>query len=199
MIRIAIKIEDTATPFLARVRGAITGERRDFFRYVSTSIGETTREHVRAIAPLRHKTARALGASPTRHLTRAAAAIEGQFSDTGATLVFPRVSGLSRAFRDFNLRPVTPGIRFLTIPASARAYGKRAREFSGLKFEMVTADFNGRTALRRALVFPDGAIAYFLVKRAFIPQDRTLLPSDQDFATAAEIGARDYIKALSDE
>lgn len=197
MIRIGIRIDDTATPFLAKVNGAITGDRKDFFRYVSTSVAEASREHVRALVPSRHTTARMLGAQSTRHLSRAAASIEGQFSSSGATLVFPRTTGLSRAFRDFRLRPVKPGIKYLTLPAQARTYGKRAGEFSDLEFDVVSATINGRTAMRRALVFPDGSVAFFLVTKAFIPQDRTLLPSDAEFTTAAEIGVRDYLKALT--
>lgn len=197
MIRIGIKVDDQGTPFLRKVQAAMTGDRKDFYRYVSTQIAEASREHVRALVPSRHTTARLLGAQSTRHLSRAAGAIEGQFSSTQGTLVFPRVSGLSRAFRDFRLKPVKPGIKFLTIAASARTYGKRAREFQDLKFGYVSAPINGRTAMRAALLFPDGSTAYFLVKRAFIPQDRTLLPSDVEFATAAEIGAREYLRAIT--
>ncbi len=197
MIAIKLKVDDTATPFLRKVGAAMTGDRRDFFRYVSTQIAETSREHVRFLVPSRHDTARKLGAQSTRHLSRAASAIEGQFSSAGATLVFPRVSGLSRAWRPFNLRPVTPGIKFLTIAASARTYGKRAREFNNLKFGMAPYQSPSGIFMRRALLFADGTAAYFLVKTAFIPQDRTLMPSDQDFATAAEIGAREYLKAIT--
>lgn len=197
MIRITLKVDDTATPYLAEVKDAMTGDRKDLYRYVSTQIAEAAREHVRFLVPTRHTTARLLGAQSTRHLSRAASAIEGQFSSAGGTLVFPRVSGLSRAWRPFKLRPVTPGIKYLTIAAQARTYGKRAREFSGLKFDVIQATINGRTAMRRVLLFPDGSTAYYLVKKADIPQDRTLMPSDAEFATAAEIGAREYLKAIN--
>ncbi len=197
MIRIALKVDDTATPFLTKVQGAMTGDRKDLFRYVSTSIAEASREHVRFLVPSRHDTARKLGAQSTRHLSRAASAIEGQFSSAGGTLVFPRVSGLSRAWRPFKLRPVTPGIKFLTIAASSRTYGKRAREFSNLGFGIAPYQSPRGVFMRRALIFPDGTPAYWLVKTAFIPQDRTLMPSDADFATAAEIGARGYLRAIT--
>jgi hypothetical protein len=201
MIRLSVRVaEDGATPFLRKVNeviGAAGGDRRDLHRYVSTQVAEAARDHVRFLVPTRHATARALGAQSTRHLSRAAASIEGQFDSRSAYLTFPRTTGLSRAFRPFNLRPVTPGIRFLTIAASARSYGRRAREFGDLEFDVIEATVGGRTAMRRALVFPDGTPAYWLVRKADIPQDRTLLPSDETFATAAEIGARDYIKAIT--
>lgn len=37
-----------------------------------------------------------------------------------------------------------PGKKFLTIPATAEAYGKRAREFSGLQFAIVADPQSGR-------------------------------------------------------
>lgn len=197
MIKINVTPDkDTATPLLTELQGAMQGDRRDFLGYVARSVAAKSQDYVRSIAPTRHATATGLGAKPTGHLMRAASSIEGQWDNTRAMLVFPRTTGLSRAFRDFNLVPVSEGIKWLTIPANARSYGRRAREFGDLEFRRVPGPLNAPP--RAALVFPDGAVAYFLVKQAHIPQDRTLLPSDAEFAEAAEIGAFEYIRALTD-
>lgn len=134
---------DTATPFLVRLHDSITGDKTVLHDYVSRRSAEAARRHVRTIAPARHWTADRLGAQRTGFLERAAGAIEPDADAQAAYLVIPRSFGLQRAFGPIVIVP-TRGGTYLTIPATAEAYGRRAGEFANLVFK-----FLGRS---RALV-----------------------------------------------
>jgi hypothetical protein len=197
MIGITIELDtsfDTATPFLVRLTDAITGDRTLLHDYVSRRSAETARRHIRTIAPGRHWTADNLGAKRTGFLERAAGSIEPAADANAAYIEFPRSFGLQRAFGQIVIVPKRGG-KYLTIPATAEAYGRRAGEIAGLVFK-----FLGRS---RALVMMRGArdftVYYWLVRSVTQPQDRLLLPSDFDFALAAEKGAEDLIRDLGED
>ena len=76
-----------------------------------------------------HRTATALKASPTNFYEAAAGSVQTDVSAQMASLIF--VNGapfIARAFAASIIRPGDGG-QWLTIPAIAEAYGKRAREF----------------------------------------------------------------------
>jgi len=195
MISLAIDTSvDTATPFLARLSAAIRGDRTLLHDYVSRRAAETARRHVRTIAPGRHATADGLGARRTGFLERAAGSIEPAADSKAAYLEIPRSFGLQRAFGPVLIVPRRGG-KYLTIPATAEAYGRRAGEIAGLVFKIL-----GR---HRALVMMRGArdfqVYYWLVRSVTQPQDRLLMPSEFDFALAAEKAAEDLIRDLGDD
>lgn len=139
----------------------------------------------------RHATARELGAKPSDHLAKAAKGIESVSDNDGATLRFPRASRLRAAFGDFTIRPKN-GSKYLTIPASAKTYGKRVGEIQEpLHFQMIKERY-------KALCFKDGTVAYWLRAEVTIKEDRSLLPFDQIKALAQRI-ARDYIHELANQ
>lgn len=192
--RIGIEVTDTATPFLSRLTDELK-DLKELHSYMAPQLEELTREYLRDIAGSRHATANRLGAAPTNHLLRRGAdAVESGFDSTQVYVSLPRDSGLGRAFRDFDITPKN-GKKWLTRPVHARSYGKRAREFNDLIFIPFDSE--------RAGLFAKGQngkllMLYALRKRMHIKQDRTLLPSDQQFAEAAELGAREYIKDIKD-
>jgi len=126
------------------------------------------------VAPTQHKSAQRLGATPTGHLADAYQAIEVQSTREGAFILVPRASRLRAAFGKYVLTPKN-GSKFLTIPASAEAYGKRAREFDDL---FVVARPGKKLFLARTEA--DGSLKsmYFLTKEAEIPEDSNLIPFD---------------------
>jgi len=82
--------------------------------------------------------------------------------------------------------------KYLTIPATAAAFGRRAREIAGLFLVKFKSGV-------KALAKRDGKglkVFYWLKESVTLPQDRELLPSDEQLLNAAEKGARDYIKKL---
>ena len=83
------------------------------------------------------------------------------------------VAGASRAYHDVTILPRWK--RALTIPIHASAYGRQAKDIEGL--------FRPKNKNILAKVVNGELVPIFaLVKRAFQPQDSTLLPTDETFA-----------------
>lgn len=137
-------------------------------------------------AATEHRTADALGAKRTGHLEEEYNKIEGTSNAGAASVWIPRSGRLRAAFGAYTVRP-GPGKKYLTIPITAEAYGKRAREIPDLDFIFLKET---NTAL---LVKRNGDKTYkpyfHLVKQSNIPGDESLLPiaaMAEDAALAAE-------------
>jgi len=111
---------------------------------------------------------------------------------------------------------VPRNVKYLTIPAIAEAYGKRAREFPNLvimwrriagerraialveapatKLEFGKKRKDGTRGVKTDSV--GGKIFFWLVKSVTQKPDPTLLPSDQEMIDAATSGANEYFRAL---
>lgn len=118
--------------------------------------------------------------------------------------------------------PIRPGAgrRYLTIPAIAEAYGKRAREFHNLRFGFAENRFGN---LAPALVENSGQSVAFgrrrkdgtrkvtpgeeiggnaffwLVKKVYQPADPTALPTEAQLQVAAVAGANSWAKSVTDQ
>ena len=140
-----------------------------------------------------HRSADRLGASPTGFRNQNAAAVEAQSDDNEARVVIPRRTGLGRAFAEVLIRPGS-GRTYLTIPAHQTTYGKSVRDFPDGTFRFaIIRSF--RTF--PAQVFADGPyqgeVGFWLKREVRQKQDRTLLPPDEEYASAARGGAVDYL------
>lgn len=198
MLDVKIKVNDTATPALAGCLRLLT-DKTELHQSIAAHAEVLTREHILFVAaPQRHATANRLGATPTGYLTRRGNAIESSSTAEeavvtlgGAPEIFARVDGpvTVRAVRS----------KYLTIPASAQAYGRRAREMQGLKpmklgksLALVAEDeagreFKGRKG-RKSIVH------YWLKEAVTLPHDPTLLPNEAQYTKAAEQAAADLIR-----
>ncbi len=193
---------------LSAVRGALDAalgaagpDRRVMHEYMARFVGRHTTEYLEDELGTTHKTASALGAEPTHFFAKAAGFVRASGTDDGVTMTMQR-AGLSRAFFTYHLRPIRS--RLLTIPIKKESYGKRAREFKDLKWRKFTqADKNaGRTdtvglVLGRPPEYGDGMfIALFIgAKKTTVPQDRNILPSDDEWLAEASAGLTAYLKA----
>lgn len=83
------------------------------------------------------------------------------------------IAGAARAYHDVTIRPVHG--QALAIPIHAAAYGKKPADFNNL------FTVKGKKAL---FINKNGALValFALAKKAFQPQDSTLLPKDSTFA-----------------
>lgn len=87
------------------------------------------------------------------------------------------IAGASRAYHDVTIRPIHA--KALAIPIHGAAYGKKPADFNGL------FTIPGKKAL--FLKKGGGLVALFaLAKKAFQPQDSTLLPKDETFVKNAD-------------
>ena len=197
MIGVNIKIDDQATPFLARVKRAV-GKPVGLHTRIAGRVEVLVRDYIRTTGDTRHKTARRLGATPTLHYIRAAQTVKGKPTQSGAEITL-RGEIFNRTDRDVTV--TAKASKYLTIPAHRLSYGRRAREVGGLRFGRcrggkmaLVRDVSGggplSTSTRRMSV-----VYYWLKKSVLLRKDRTLLPSDQAFAAEMEAGAKDYVIA----
>jgi len=188
LLRIKTEIRDEG---VRRLIGRL--EDRDVLnRKIGSNAKALTREHLAKIALARHDTAKKFGAAPTGHFKEAAESINLSADASGAELRISHRGGLARAVRDVDIKP-TGGRKFLTIPITGAAYGKRVYELlrilGGRKLFRPYRKGAGKTrAMALAARMPDKTLHFFyaLKESAHQPQDRTLLPSDEEYAISAK-------------
>lgn len=187
MFGINVNLTAEETSVLGELQRGLSGDRTELHSFMAPPIEARTVSWLQGLGGTRHATANALGATPTGFLTSAAGTVQARGTADGVELAM-QSAGLSRAFRDYDLRPVRA--KYLTIPVRAEAYGKRAREFD-LKPGRATLPDGTAGPLSLGTVGADGSFTAFfrLVKKAHQPADRTLLPGDDDWLAAAEDGA----------
>lgn len=192
LIQIALGAD--VAPILRQLSDALE-DGTELHRYVAGEAERMTRDHILEASLTRHKTAERLGAQPTGYLERAAEGVSSRAETDAAVIVLGGDNQIfKRAFGPVEVRPRTR--KFLTIPAKAAAYGKRAREFD---LELIVFKAEDSDAARLALGKRNGDevdVYYWLVRKATLPEDRGLLPTDDQFAAAAEMGAVAYLDAL---
>lgn len=218
-LEIAIETDDEITPALARVRRGLSGAGRPrLHSMIGRRVVETVRNHLIKIAPQRHRTANSLGAQPTRHLERGLEGIRPALLQDEVQIFIP-IPGISRAFHDLTITP-RAGSKYLTIPATAEAYGRRARSFRDLRVQVFRKKGGGQTlalvkaeqtdvrtrqrsgflwdrviarTVSRAGRRVNAPVYYWLVEKVEQKQDRELMPSDGELLDACEAGAEDFI------
>lgn len=181
---------------------------------IAGTVGGMVRRYIqeRSQSPAYHKTADRLGAKRTGYYEAASTGVQTSGNSTEATVlltqhteIFKRVEG------PVSVKPRTR--QWLSIAATKEGYGRRAEELGGLSFRPTSrpglallvrgpkyqrkADGTRRTkaealAYRKELAAQTKVI-YWLRKSVILPQDRQLLPSQEQVELAAELGAKDAI------
>lgn len=165
-------------------------------RVAAESLAEAVREHIRREAGSRHRTASRLGAMPTHHLERGARETRAEQAGRQAVVTVP-IPGITRAFGDLHIKP--QNAKALTIPINAVSYGMRAPELEDRGWSLFTMSAKqgpgagilfGRKAGQASTV-----ALYLLRDSADIPQDRELMPSDDEMGEALAYGVTSAIEA----
>ena len=211
-LAVEISIGGDARRMLSQLEAGLIN-REELHQDIATREENLVRDYLTSLAQTRHATADALGATPTGHLERAAESVTSR-SDADAVTVSITSPGITRAFGDITIVPVNA--KWLTIAATAEAYGKRAGAFNDLRLAffkngllaLVKAD-QSRISDRKASGYGTESKAakadatkqrppvyYWLKKSVTQKQDRTLLPSNELIQTAAEEGVRDWLKSF---
>lgn len=194
MIAVEVRIEDGASPTLTAVQRGLS-DLTVLNQHVAAAAESTTREHLREIDPNMHTTRARLGVSlgnPPSYWASRIAAVESRATKDAAIVSMGKDSEIfERTFGPVVVRPVSA--KHLTIPANAATFGRRAREFSG----MFPVTFKSG---KKALAQREGKglkVMYWLKDEVTLPEERRLLPSDEQFLNAAEQGARDFVNTLA--
>jgi len=194
-VNVTISGTEKLSATLRRVASALHGSgRMELHQAMGAEVQYLTEDYLRAIAAERHKTADSLGASPSNHLAQAAEKVAqpgALTADADAATLTINHPGMVRAFRDVTIRPINA--KALCIPINAIAYNRRPAQLwdqlklfipKGTRFiAMKTADGKSFVAL------------YVMVRSVTQSQDRSLLPSNDQFGEAAARGARRFIGA----
>lgn len=190
MIDVKITAEDDFS--LTRLTAAMT-DRAALHKRIETDVLSFVREFGAKKATSEHRTARALGAKETGHLTRAYAGIESASDAQSAQLLVPRASRLRAAFGSYVSKPTKS--KYLTIPVNAESYGRRAREFADLKFMRVGPR---KTAILARADGENMTTMYLLLKAVNVKEDASLMPIKQ-IAEQAKDATEAYFDELLEE
>lgn len=196
--KIDIRGDEKARSMLARLHASLS-DRTELNKSIAGYAETLTRQHLATLAGTRHDTARRLQATPSGHLERAAQSVrsEGTADAAFVSVVSP---GIARAFRDITITPKSG--KYLTIPATAEAYNRRAGSFNDLRIAFFG---RGRLALVKAeqSSLADrkqrggrSEVYYWLKKFITQKQDRSLLPPAEDYGAAAVEGMKSYLRML---
>ncbi len=201
-----MKVDVTVqNPTIQRFLSMLSGAGKvELNRAMAVEVQQATVDHLTRLAASRHDTANRLGAAPSGHLAQAAEKVAGPQSvitiGTDAAALIINHPGLIRAFKSVTIKP-GPGRKALAIPMNALSYNRLASSFGrGALFILGGGKMDiGKNilALKQAPGMPIVAL-YYLVKSVTQKQDRTLLPSDQEWRAAAARGALTYISQIPD-
>ncbi len=201
MISLTLHIDSPAAEATRRLVALGRARPTDFAEGAAIEVSGLVREHLERESVTRHDTADRLGARRTGHLEDAAQSVAHTVDDDGASVSISS-PGIRRAAGSYEIRPRQA--RALTIPVHRLAYGHRVAELRARGIEIFRPVAPGgrrgsgphRDYL--ATVGSDGRleVLYLLRQSVTIPQDRTLLPSDDALSDAATRGARAVMQAL---
>lgn len=186
---IKIAVSDEATPYLKELERRL-GSREDLHRVMATEAKPIFQDHI--IDNATHKWARELGGKPTGHREATARAITTESSSRQAVIMIPAASGMGRAFHDVTIVPGS-GKKWITLPNTAAAYGRRASEFSDLQFVPLGDDLAALMA--RAKSNGQRIVVFWLKKKIEQKQDRNLLPSDEILTEKLELAVLEWLVA----
>jgi hypothetical protein len=192
---------DATTPFLKELQSSLkpgSAASLKLRKGIAGRLEQVTRSHITKASLTRHKTATRLSAKPTGYLEKKEGTVESQVTGNADGLIQISVYGdiFARVDGPVSVKPRTK--KWLAIPATAEAYGKRPYEIDGLRFVLMK---KGKLAALVRVKGTDGKpkseVIFWLKKGVTLPQDRGLLPSEQQYLDAMEMAANDFMTALA--
>lgn len=191
---LAIDVQPRLDPRLVAVLNDVgPAWRRQLFSVGAAALANLLRRHLLREARSRHATANRLHAPYTQHIYKGASRISTRSTASKAVVTVP-IAGISRAFQPLVITPAKA--RDLTIPIAAAAYGHSVRELRRLGWQVFRVkhrDFlMGRPKSDKKAI-----PLYALKKRVTIPQDRSLLPSDDEIASSVNAAVITAVRAVA--
>ena len=197
----SISIHDRATPELQRMISSLD------LRKLKPEIGQSVVNLLKAhLYNLNSTRANDLGGTRTQFYSQAAKATQYRTPE-GEVVVSVNHVGIRQRLQGGPIKP-KPGKKYLTIPAIAESYGKRAREFDNLRFiptrrggMLVEADatrvsFGKKGAKSKGET--GGRVVYWLVPSVIQKPDSSVVPTPAEIeATAFQAVQKAFDRALS--
>lgn len=190
---ISVSIDDSN---LSRLLNAMGSQGRAALnRTAAYGLLTLCRKHLKVEASRRHASANRLGATPTGHLEDAARTMVSTADATaGEVQIFS--PGFGRVFGSLSIK--ARNARALTLPLDAASYGKRAGELRREGWQLFRSPAKGLRAILLGKHPGSGEVKalYLLRARVTLPQDRTLLPSDNAMASAVRSALCHHLQAI---
>lgn len=166
--------------------------RRLLYSAAANGVAGLVRQYLRQLGSWRHRSAQELGAQPTGILGKAATRTTFNATSEYGEVLIP-TPAVRRAFHDVEIRPRNS--KALTIPAAPEAYGKRAAVLAALGWSIFRP--RKKRFLMGARPGDEPKVLYYLVGRVHQPQDRSLLPSDEEINSTAAAAMMSVIRAAA--
>lgn len=202
----SISTKDNLTPQLAELNAALSPERLN--PRIGAAATETFRRHFANLDSTRQNS---LGGGRTHFWAQAARGTHFDVLQDGVKISVSQVGARQRV-QGGEIRPVNA--KWLTIPARAESYGKRAGEFSNLRFVIFRKDelaalisgSGGATVTRKTkggeVSTPvkgatEGTVMYWLKKSVTQEADPTAIPSKEQILADINTTVSNYLARLS--
>ena len=158
-------------------------------KHVGSVVLELVKDHLDKMALTRHKTADRLGAAHSEFYEYASGRVAGSprgqttelenVTEKGSVISIKNTPGLSRAYHDLVITPKRASA--LTIPVDGIAYNKRVKDLRNDGHDIFRPRGTNILAEKRG----EGKEArlrplYVLVRKAVVPKDEGLLPTDKE-------------------
>lgn len=196
---LSVDINDQVTPLLKQVEGAVRTDR------MNAEVGRSVVNRVQAhFFKLDQERPNALGGKRTHFYSSAAKSTQFTASADQAVVSINEL-GIRQRLEGGPIAPVRG--KYLTIPAIAEAYGKRAREFSNLHLiyrrgEPIALVEGQATTVKhgkkgyKATGAVGGKVFFWLRKSVMQKADRGVLPSDEAISSTASQAATNFLMRL---
>ena len=193
MLKVTSNVEQVRYRLGAWVSKVGGAGRRQLYSAAANAVSIIVRHHLRQLGSWRHRSAQELGAQPTGVLGKAATRTTWRASTDSGEVLIP-TPAVRRAFHDVEIRPRNS--KALTIPAAPEAYGKRAAVLAALGWRIFRP---GKAKILKGRLSKDEApkVLYYLKESVNQPQDRSLLPSDEEINTTAAAAMMSVIRAAA--
>lgn len=205
---LSVKVEGVEQVKAALGAAFTPDARRRMTLEIGYNVQERTADHIAQASVTRHRTADRLGAPHSRFLEFAPGRVRsvGKFvnedgtrgfieprdaTESSVDIVIGNTPGLSRAFHDLVITPKKA--KALTIPINAVSYAKSVKK---VKAEGYSIHREGRI-LKGDKGGGDTIPLYVLCGRVTVPQDRGLLPLEEEIAKWAAKSASKFMRAES--
>lgn len=199
-IAISFEVQDTGTKILRTVSQAIQPAR--IGPIIGRSANNTIREHLFGVNASRPNK---LGGKRTNYYAQAARATQFQMQGD-AVIVSINQIGIAQRYFGGKITPKTA--KFLAIPASPIAHGKRPREFAGLvvlwsiKTHQPFALAVGARAYAdgkrvKNISNKEGEILFWLKKSVTQAPDKTVLPYDEQIDARIDRDVASYLDRIT--
>ena len=178
--------------------------RQRMMREIGLNVQERTADHIAQASVTRHKTADRLGAPHSGFLEFAPGRVRSESkhvnedgsrglieprdaTESSVDIVIANTPGMSRAFHDLVITPKKA--KMLTIPINAVSYAKSVRKLKSQGFEI----HREGKVLKGSRGGDETIPLYVLCGMARVPQDRGLLPMEEQIADWAADTAESFV------